>query len=209
VSLVQRLRERGLSVPVRTLFATPTPAGVAASSGAPVTEVPPNGIPDGARHITPEMLPLLDLTPAQAESVCTAVEGGAANVADMYPLAPLQEGIFFHHLLTASGDADPYLFSFAMALDTRRRVDGLLSALQRVVDRHDIYRTGFVWEGLPEPVQVVCRRATLPVTEVVLPGTGDAAAELLTAAGSWMDVRRAPLLRVHVAAEPGGARWLV
>ncbi|WP_406443876.1 non-ribosomal peptide synthase/polyketide synthase [Streptomyces sp. NBC_00631] len=209
VSLVQRLRERGLGVSVRTLFATPTPAGVAASSGAPVTEVPPNGIPDGARHITPEMLPLLDLTPAQVESVCAAVEGGAANVADMYPLAPLQEGIFFHHLLTASGDADPYLFSFAMALDTRLRVDGLLSALQHVMDRHDIYRTGVVWEGLPEPVQVVCRRAVLPVTEVVLPGDGDAAAELLTAAGSWMDVRRAPLLRVHVAAEPGSDRWLV
>ncbi|WP_416986970.1 amino acid adenylation domain-containing protein, partial [Streptomyces sp. T028] len=209
VALVQRLRERGLGVPVRTLFATPTPAGVAASGGAPVTEVPPNGIPDGARHITPEMLPLVELTAAQVELVCAAVEGGAANVADVYPLAPLQEGIFFHHLLAASADTDPYLFSFAVALDTRQRLDSLLSALQRVVDRHDIYRTALVWEGLPEPVQVVLRRAALPVTEMVLPETGDPAAELLAAAGSWMDLRRAPLLRVHVVAEPGSERWLV
>ncbi|MFD3590996.1 amino acid adenylation domain-containing protein, partial [Streptomyces sp. NPDC058683] len=208
VSLVQRLREQGLGVSVRTLFSTPTPAGVAASSGAPVTEAPPNGIPAGARHITPEMLPLLDLTAAQVDSVCAAVEGGAQNVADMYPLAPLQEGIFFHHLLAASGDADPYLFSFAMALGTRRRVDSLLSALQRVVDRHDIYRTALVWEGLPEPVQVVLRRAVVPVTEVVLSEGGDPAAELLAAAGSWMDVRQAPLLRVHVAQEPDSGRWL-
>src|SRR5690606_18628222 len=71
-----------------------------------------------------------------------------------------------------------------------------------------IYRTAVVSEGLPEPVQVVRRRVVLPVTEVTLPATEDAAAELLTIAGRWLDVRRAPLLRVHVAAEPGSERWL-
>ena len=118
----------------------------------------------------------------------------------------------------AGGDdgIDVYLHPAVLGFDGRGRVDEFLGALQRVVDRHDIFRTAVAWQGLPEPVQVVWRRAVLPVTELVLEAAaGDggpeavaaAVGELLGAAAPWMDLGRAPLLRAYVAAGPGQG-WL-
>ncbi|QMU70593.1 amino acid adenylation domain-containing protein [Streptacidiphilus sp. P02-A3a] len=207
VSLVERLRVRGVQVSIRTLFTSPTAAGLAAASAVAEVAVPPNLIPDGATAITPEMLPLVRLTATEIEQIVSVFPGGAANIADIYPLAPLQEGIFFHHLMNADGD-DVYVLPTTLTFDSRERLDAFLDALRFVVDRHDVLRTAVLWQGLSEPVQVVAREAHLPVEVVELSGT-DAASELAAGCPASMDLGRAPLLRARIAAEPGSARWLM
>ncbi|WP_432025135.1 condensation domain-containing protein, partial [Streptomyces parvus] len=213
VKLVVRLRELGMPVSVRSLFATPTVAGLAAAvsaEGQSTVTVPENLIPAGADVITPEMLPLVELTAAEIERISARVQGGAANIADIYPLAPLQEGIFFHSVIGNENGADVYVLPTVLRFDSRERLDRFLSVLQTAVDRHDTLRTGFAWEGLREPVQVVVRHAEIPVNEVDLGGfEGDSTQGLLALCNPSLDIRQAPLLRATVAAEPGSDRWLM
>jgi amino acid adenylation domain-containing protein len=212
VRVIERMRRRGLRLEARSLFEAPALAELAALvGGSAELEVPPNRIPEGCTAITPDMLPLLQLDQGEIDTITADVEGGARNVQDIYPLAPLQEGIFFHHLMAQEGD--PYVLSSLYGFDTRERLDAFLGALQAVMDRHDILRTAVMWEGLREPVQVVWRRARLPVEEVVLEaGDGDAVRQLWSRFDPRhhrLDLRRAPMMRACVARDPGSGRWML
>ena len=213
VTLVERIRRMGLPVDVKALFATPTLAELAAAvdSQPSLLEVPPNRIPSGCEAITPEMLPLVQLKVEEIERIVAGVVGGVTNVQDIYPLAPLQEGILFHHLM--GGEGDPYLLASQISFDSRARLESYLKAMQAVIDRHDILRTAVIWEGISEPVQVVWRKAILSVEEVELDtAAGDAAGQLYERFNPRhyrIDIRQAPLLRIYVAYDRAQGRWLM
>src|SRR6185295_3867244 len=111
--------------------------------------------------------------------------------------APLQEGILFHHMLDPEG-VDPYVLSLVLQVSDQQEVEALLQALQAVMDRHDVLRTAVMWEGLPRPVQVVQRQARLPVRELPPQETTHALQALVQ--GQRLDVKRAPLMQVALAA---------
>jgi len=215
VQLMEYMRREGMHADIRVLFARPTLSALAQAveearhdTWQSVT-VPANGIPQGATTITPAMLPLLDIDAAQIERIVATVTGGAANVQDIYPLAPLQEGILFHHLLQTRGD--PYLLSTILSFDSRARLDAFVGALQQVIDRHDVLRTAVLWEGLAEPVQVVWREALLEVATLDLPGE-DAASRLAAHTDPRtyrLDVRQAPLMQGFAAFDTQSGRWLL
>ncbi|WP_029573540.1 non-ribosomal peptide synthetase, partial [Pseudomonas syringae] len=205
VSLIGRMRQSGLSSDVRVLFGQPTLAALAAAVGAG-TEVivPANLIDEHCEYITPDLLPLADLTQAQIDQVVAGVPGGVANVQDIYPLAPLQEGILYHHIAAEQGDT--YVLQTRFAFDNRQRLDAFAEALQLVIDRHDILRTSVVWQGLDSPVQVVWRQAQLHLEALELdPANGDIAEQLHSRFDPRhyrLDIGQAPLMRVAYAEDP-------
>ncbi|MFC4311926.1 amino acid adenylation domain-containing protein, partial [Steroidobacter flavus] len=210
VQMIERLRRVGLSAELRRVFDSASLADLAKvlrTDAVVQFEVPANLIPEECETIVPEMLPLVELTTQHIERIVNGVPGGAANVQDIYPLAPLQEGILFHHLLSAQG-ADTYVLPTLLSISSRERLAELIAVLQATIDRHDVLRTAVIWDGVPQPVQVIYRTAILPVEEIDL----DPEREALAQVEEWiapdrqkLDLRQAPLLRLRIASHPSGS----
>ncbi|PHM74457.1 non-ribosomal peptide synthetase [Xenorhabdus kozodoii] len=211
VRMVERLRNLGLTLAIRDLFQSPVLSELAQTLKRNQDEgVPANVITPATTALTPAMLPLIDLTQPEIDHIVEQIPGGIANIQDIYALSPLQDGILFHHLLANEGD--PYLLAGQMAFADRPLLDRYLAAVQQVIDRHDILRTAFIWEGLSAPAQVVCRQARLSVTELTLePADGSVSEQLARQFDPRqyrIDLGQAPLLRFVIAQDTDG-RWIV
>ena len=217
LSVLERLRTRGLESQVRTLFQSPELAAFAkALSLEPDRKklvVPPNRIPEHCWSIQPEMLTLIDLDMDEISRIEDAVPGGAINIQDIYPLAPLQEGILFHHRLQQEGDT--YVLPCLLGFDSKERLEQFVAGFNQLIARHDILRTAVLWEGLHEPVQVVYRYASLEVEWLEMEETSVSCSvsERLNAHVDpehyRIDVRQAPMVRAIAAQDAEQGRWLL
>ncbi|RMO14820.1 hypothetical protein ALQ47_00790, partial [Pseudomonas cichorii] len=212
VTLIERMRRKGLSADVRILFSQPTVAALAAAVGQNrEIVVPANLIEPGCTRITPELLPLVRLDQAALDRIVATVPGGAANVQDIYPLAPLQSGILYHHISAIQGD--PYVLQATFTVRDQSRIESFATALQKVIERHDTLRTSVFWEGLESPVQVVWRQAQLVVDTLELnPVDGDIALQIrerFSTQHHSLNLGQAPLMRLACAHDRSNGRWIM
>ncbi|WP_165840627.1 condensation domain-containing protein, partial [Streptomyces scopuliridis] len=148
---------------------------------------------------SPSDFPLVRLTQGEVDRIA----GDGCGIEDVYPLTPLQSGMLFHAL--AEPDSPAYLEQFAFTLDGVDDPARLVNAWQRTVERSDALRVSLVWESVGEPVQVVHRQVTVPVTTLDWSGTDEAGQETLLRdflrddRARGLDLTAAPLMRVTLA----------
>ncbi|ANZ40481.1 hypothetical protein BBK82_35180 [Lentzea guizhouensis] len=144
---------------------------------------------------TPSDFPLAHLGQAAVDRLV----GTGADVEDVYPLTPLQEGMLFHGLADPSSTA--YFDQVRLRLTGVADERALAAAWQRVVDRTPVLRGALVWEGVDRPVQVIRSRVDLPTAHhdwrELSEQDRERALEVLVA--QELDLRRAPLMRIDLA----------
>ncbi|HEU5471257.1 MAG TPA: non-ribosomal peptide synthase/polyketide synthase [Actinophytocola sp.] len=154
-----------------------------------------------AGGLTPSDLPLVELTQAEIDEL----ETDPAGVADVLPLAPLQEGLLFH-LVNAESGPDVYTVQRVVDLEGPLDAGALRRAGEAVLERHPNLGAGFRYRSCGTAIQVVPREVRLPWTEIDLTGAGADQLEAITdrARADRFDPARPPLIRfllVRLASE--------
>ena len=145
IGVSTRARKQGLEVSPRDVFEQRTPGALAAVATTLSEDVLDSG-------------PLLTLTDAERERV-----GGD----ELWPLSPLQEGLYF--LATYDGGGlDVYTGQATFDLEFRVDADKLRASLDGLLVRNPSLRAGFLSDGFSQPVQRIASTATIPLAELDL-----------------------------------------
>jgi amino acid adenylation domain-containing protein/non-ribosomal peptide synthase protein (TIGR01720 family) len=82
------------------------------------------------------------------------------NIEDAYILSPMQQGMLFHSLYAP--EFSIYLEQFSYEITGELNQIAFENAWQKVVDRHSVLRTAFIWQNIEQPHQVVGKKVKLP-----------------------------------------------
>ncbi|WP_328369807.1 non-ribosomal peptide synthase/polyketide synthase [Streptomyces sp. NBC_00445] len=150
IGVSSRARRAGLDLGPRDVFEHRTPAALAAAA-TPVT---------AARELSSSFA----LTTEETKRVHRL---SPYPVEDIWPLAPLQEGLFFHSTYDDSV-LDVYTVHESFDLATPLDTDRLRTAVRVLLERNPSLRAGFTSEGLRQPVQFIVRDPEIPLEEIDL-----------------------------------------
>ncbi|WP_308404058.1 non-ribosomal peptide synthetase [Streptomyces rhizosphaericus] len=119
----------------------------------------------GAGGLTPSDIAPVRLDQCEIE----ALERRLPGLTDVLPLAPLQEGLLFHHAFDQEA-ADVYTVQFTLGIEGALDRAALRAAAQALLARHANLRTAFLHGDPSTPVQAVLRDVPLPWHEEDLSG---------------------------------------
>jgi amino acid adenylation domain-containing protein/non-ribosomal peptide synthase protein (TIGR01720 family) len=109
-----------------------------------------------AGGFTPSDFPLAKLD----QGVLDRLYAADRQIEDIYPLSLMQQGMLFDSLFAP--DSGVYCMQMNCELQGELNFSAFERAWQRILDRHDVLRTSFLFEGLNEPLQVLHQRLELP-----------------------------------------------
>ncbi|OLL72720.1 Siderophore biosynthesis non-ribosomal peptide synthetase [Pseudonocardia sp. Ae168_Ps1] len=189
IAVSSRARRAGLDVGPADVLTGRTPAAVAAGAGETADALPPLPAPE----------------PGVAERV-RAVAGG--EVAEVWPLSPLQEGLYFHATLDGS-EHDVYTVQETVELDHELDLDRFRAAVATMLEQHAALRAGFTDDGLDEPVQFVAESLATPVELVEVGSAAELDRRTAADRAAPIDLAVPPLFRITVLRHEGRDRVLV
>ncbi|WP_118135838.1 condensation domain-containing protein [Oceanicella sp. SM1341] len=133
------------------------------------------------------------------------------DIADIYPLSPMQEGLLFH-AVSEGGAAGLYMPQVALELEGAGDGTALRAAWEAALARHPVLRSSMHWEERDTPFQVVRHSAPLPWEVLDWRGEdGPERLDTLLAANRAMpfDLRRPPLIALQFIRRDAGRATLV
>lgn len=184
LQLKAQAQAQGLNIELPMLFDHHTVAALAQV----VTDAGDDAVP--IEHVT------------DAASLADSAMQLPSGVSDAYPLSQLQLGMFFHS--DFEQNTGLYHASMGFMIDLIFDQVSLRRCLDDLTTRHELLRTAFNLESYKEPLQLVYREVTLPLTVSDLREFAPSEQEQMLASWFRDDERkgfnkhRAPLMRIHV-----------
>ncbi|MBX9258921.1 non-ribosomal peptide synthase/polyketide synthase, partial [Desmonostoc muscorum CCALA 125] len=162
---------------------------------------------------TPTDFPLVQLNQLELDGVLAKLAFKGKNIEDIYTLSAMQEGMLFESLYAP--DSGVYFQQVISTFNGNLDLESFLQAWQQVVEKHSIFRTGFVWESLNQPIQIVYRQVEVSVE--TLDWRELSAQEQQQKLETFLDEQRlisfqltqAPLMRLHLVQLDGNTYQFV